>query len=122
MITIQDYSNEELDDLSSEDLKTEIWGQVEERLNAFIEMQDEQVVSNYFKRLILFLLDTSWQEHMVILDDLKQGINLKAYAQVDPLIAFQMESFDLFEDMMNYINEETLRMFYRLQTNVLMQK
>ena len=85
-------------------------------------MQDEQVVSNYFKRLILFLLDTSWQEHMVILDDLKQGINLKAYAQVDPLIAFQMESFDLFEDMMNYINEETLRMFYRLQTNVLMQK
>ena len=93
-----------------------------EKFDKVVSLQERQFVSDYFKRLILYLLDTSWQEHMVIIDDLKQGINLKAYAQTDPLLAFQIESFDLFEEMMLYIKEEALRMFYRLQKSVLAQK
>ena len=121
MIVVKDYTLDELDNLKLEDLQEEFCSQVKEKFDKFVSIQDKMIVSDYFRRLVLFLLDTSWQDHMVLIDDLKQGINLKAYAQTDPLLAFKMESFELFDQMMNYIHEETLRIFYQWQLRALPQ-
>ena len=75
-------------------------------------------VEDYSKRLILFLLDTNWQEHMITLDELKQGVNLKAYGQVEPLQAFKTESFTAFNAMMNRIREEILTTFTNLHLQI----
>ena len=52
------------------------------------------------KSLLLQLLDQTWKDHLLSLDHLRQGINLRAYAQRDPLNEYKREAFELFEDML----------------------
>ncbi|EKC50953.1 protein containing SecA Wing and Scaffold domain protein, partial [human gut metagenome] len=49
-------------------------------------------------------------DHIDAMDDLKQGIHLRAYAQQDPVVAFRMESYDMFDEMTATIRENTVRM------------
>ena len=55
---------------------------------------------------------------MITLDELKQGVNLKAYGQVEPLQAFKTESFCAFNEMMNRIREEVLVTFMKLYIQI----
>ena len=110
-ITVKDYTDAELEGMKLSDISEDIIKQVMENFNELAATATSEFVEDYSKRLLLFLLDTSWQEHMVVLDELKKGIGLKAYGQVDPLQAFRTESFELFDDMMNYIREEVLKTF-----------
>ncbi len=52
------------------------------------------------KSLLLQLLDQTWKDHLLSLDHLRQGINLRAYAQRDPLNEYKREAFELFEGML----------------------
>jgi len=80
--------------------------------------QREQELGSLFqqvKRMILLqMIDVTWKEHLYDLDQLKKGITLRAYAQVDPLIEFQREAFDLFNDMMTRIREQTLEYLFKV--------
>jgi len=58
------------------------------------------------KRLLLDLLDHTWKEHLLQLDHLRQGINLRAYAQRDPLNEYKREAFELFETMLVVLREQ----------------
>ncbi|MGC6440090.1 MAG: preprotein translocase subunit SecA [Candidatus Puniceispirillaceae bacterium] len=57
------------------------------------------------KSLLLQVLDQSWKEHLLSLDQLRQGINLRAYAQKDPLNEYKRESFELFEGMLEKLRQ-----------------
>jgi preprotein translocase subunit SecA len=64
-----------------------------------------------FERMVLLRnVDTLWMDHIDAMDDLKQGIGLRAYAQQDPVVAFRMESYDMFDDMTATIRENTVHM------------
>ena len=64
-----------------------------------------------FERMVLLRnVDTLWMDHIDAMDDLKQGIGLRAYAQQDPVVAFRMESYDMFDEMTATIRENTVRM------------
>jgi preprotein translocase subunit SecA len=67
------------------------------------------------RRIILDRADTQWKDHLLTLDHLKEGINLRGYGQKDPLVEFKKEAFTLFEDMMARIDEETVRYLYLVQ-------
>ena len=110
-ITVKDYTDAELEGMKLSDISEDIIKQVMENFNELAATATSEFVEDYSKRLLLFLLDTSWQEHMVVLDELKKGSGLKAYGQVDPLQAFRTESFEMFDDMMNYIREDVLKTF-----------
>ena len=58
------------------------------------------------KQIFLFTLDSEWKDHLLSLDKLRHGINLRAYAQKDPLIEYKKDAFDLFENMMLRIEEQ----------------
>src|SRR6266436_921401 len=58
------------------------------------------------KSLLLQLLDQTWKDHLLSLDHLRQGINLRAYAQRDPLNEYKREAFDLFEEMLVYLRQQ----------------
>lgn len=60
-------------------------------------------------------LDFEWKEHLLNLDKLRSAINLRAYAQKDPLIEYKRESFDLFEDMIVRIDQKTLINFCHIK-------
>jgi preprotein translocase subunit SecA len=67
------------------------------------------------RRIVLDVVDNQWKDHLLTLDHLKEGINLRGYGQKDPLVEFKKEAFILFEDMMERINSETIRYLYLVQ-------
>jgi preprotein translocase subunit SecA len=117
-IQIKDYSDSELARLKVTDLITDLSTQIENNFEELSKTSSKDFVEDYSKRLLLFLLDGSWQEHMVSIDELKRGIGLRAYAQTDPLQAFKTESFELFDNMMNYIKDEVLKTFMGLYETI----
>ena len=117
-IQIKDYSDSELARLKVTDLITDLSTQIENNFEELAKTSSKDFVEDYSKRLLLFLLDGSWQEHMVSIDELKRGIGLRAYAQTDPLQAFKTESFELFDNMMNYIKDEVLKTFMGLYETI----
>lgn len=64
---------------------------------------------------MLRVLDQKWKEHLLNLDRLRQGVNLRAYAQKDPLNEYKVESFTLFDDMVHAIQEEYIALVCRLE-------
>jgi len=61
----------------------------------------------------LSLIDSHWTEHLRNLDEVKEGIGLRAYGQRDPLVEYKMEAFKLFAEMLETINEEVVSFVFR---------
>jgi preprotein translocase subunit SecA len=70
------------------------------------------------KSLLLQLLDQSWKDHLLQLDHLRQGINLRAYAQRDPLNEYKREAFQLFGDMLVGLRETVTRVLAHVELRV----
>jgi preprotein translocase subunit SecA len=70
------------------------------------------------ERLILLqTIDRKWIDHLHNMDALREGIGLRAYAQVSPLIEYQREGYDMFQATLDAIQEETVRLLYRVQVS-----
>jgi len=65
--------------------------------------------------VMLQVIDNQWKDHLLSMDELKQGIGNRAYGQKDPLVEYKKESYDLFTAMMDRIEDETVRYLYFLQ-------
>ena len=67
-----------------------------------------------FERVVLLsAIDRHWMDHIDAMDDLRDGIGLRAYGQRDPVQEYRMESYDMFNDMVHFIREETVRRLYQ---------
>jgi preprotein translocase subunit SecA len=64
---------------------------------------------------MLNVIDNQWKDHLLSMDELKQGIGNRAYGQKDPLVEYKKESFELFSAMMDRIEDETVRYLYFMQ-------
>jgi preprotein translocase subunit SecA len=70
----------------------------------------------YHERMIMLsVIDAQWKDHLLSMDHLKEGINLRGYGQHDPLVEYKRESYDMFEEMMQRFREETVRYLYLMQ-------
>ena len=70
----------------------------------------------YHERMIMLqIVDSHWKDHLLAMDHLKEGIGLRGYGQRDPLVEYKKESYELFEDLMGRIEEDTLRFLFLLQ-------
>ena len=67
------------------------------------------------RMIMLNVIDNQWKDHLLSMDHLKEGIGLRGYGQKDPLIEYKKESFDLFQDMMDRIEDETVRFLFFMQ-------
>lgn len=76
--------------------------------------EDKNDFSKSLKAVVLKTLDKKWKDHLLSLDHLRQGINLRAYAQKDPLNEYKIEAFNLFEEMIYAIKEESISLICRL--------
>ncbi len=65
--------------------------------------------------IMLNVIDNQWKDHLLSMDHLKEGIGLRGYGQKDPLLEYKKESFTLFQDMMDRIEDETIRYLFFLQ-------
>ena len=106
------FTDEEIAKKSVEELT----GLVKERA-VDIYNQKEAILGEPLMRelervMLLRVVDEYWMDHIDAMDDLKQGIRLRAYGQEDPVVAYKRESFEIFELMISAIQEETVRRIY----------
>jgi preprotein translocase subunit SecA len=67
------------------------------------------------RMVTLHLIDSKWMEHLRNMDDLREGIGLRAYAQKDPLLEYQFEGYQMFNEMINSTKQEVLQYLFRVQ-------
>ncbi len=81
--------------------------------------KEAEISSNIMRELerviMLRVVDEYWMDHIDAMDDLKQGIRLRAYAQSDPVVAYKQESLNMFEEMIAAIQGETVRRLFSVQ-------
>ena len=67
------------------------------------------------RMIMLNVIDNQWKDNLLSMDHLKEGIGLRGYGQKDPLIEYKKESFTMFQDMMDRIEDETIRFLFFMQ-------
>jgi preprotein translocase subunit SecA len=95
-------------------------GQIEEHVNEQVAAQydeKERMIGPETMRqaeriIMLNVVDNQWKDHLLSMDHLKEGIGLRGYGQKDPLIEYKKESFDMFQDMMDRIEDETIKFLF----------
>jgi preprotein translocase subunit SecA len=68
--------------------------------------------------LLLQIIDQRWREHLYDMDYLREGIHLRGFAQIEPLVAYKNEAFELFRDLMNSIWDDFARMIFHVEVTV----
>ncbi|MBW2635738.1 MAG: SEC-C domain-containing protein [Deltaproteobacteria bacterium] len=70
---------------------------------------------NLERYIMLQTVDNLWKDHLLSMDHMKEGIGLRGYAQQNPLLIYKKEGFEMFQDMIARIQEETLSILFRIQ-------
>jgi preprotein translocase subunit SecA len=78
----------------------------------------EELMRALERYLILQIIDQRWREHLYDMDYLREGIHLRGFAQIDPLVAYKNEAFELFADLMNTIWSDFARMIFHVEVEV----
>jgi preprotein translocase subunit SecA len=86
---------------------TEFYKRKEEKLGSELMAQIEKMV-------VLQIIDEKWKEHLREMDDLKEGIHLRAYGQKDPLVEYKTEAFRMFMELLEEVNSESVTMVFKL--------
>ena len=89
-----------------------------ERYEARQQSLGEELMGALERFLLLQIIDERWREHLFDMDYLREGIHLRGFAQIDPLVAYKNEAFSLFGDLMNSVWTDFARMIFNVQVTV----
>jgi preprotein translocase subunit SecA len=103
------------DTLNRQELGDAIFEKLKERYDAKEKLIGPEAMRYHERMMMLSVLDQQWKDHLLNMDHLKEGIGLRGYGQKDPLVEYKRESFDMFEDMMQRFQEDTVRYLYLMQ-------
>ena len=79
------------------------------------ETESKEVIREFEKRMLLYVIDDEWKEHLRQLDDLKQSVQNASYEQKDPLLIYKLESFGIFKRMLDSLNRRAIAILLRGQ-------
>ncbi len=106
------FSREDFEDLTKESLKE----QIIDIAHTIYENKENEIGSSNMRELerviLLRVVDQKWMDNIDNMDQLRQGIGLRAYGQRDPVVEYKFEGFEMFEEMIKNIQEDTLRIIY----------
>ncbi|MDX2082388.1 MAG: preprotein translocase subunit SecA [Rickettsiales bacterium] len=105
------------DGVSEKEILNFIEGNVRSIFSEKEKLCDAEIFHQVEKQIFLLTLDSEWKDHLLTLDKLRHGINLRAYAQKDPLIEYKRDAFNLFEEMMLRIEEQVVSRMAHVQIN-----
>jgi preprotein translocase subunit SecA len=88
------------------------------RYDAREQALGEELMGALERFLLLQIIDERWREHLFDMDYLREGIHLRGIAQIDPLVAYKNEAFNLFGDLMNSVWTDYARMIFNVEVNV----
>jgi preprotein translocase subunit SecA len=108
-------NTQELTQLSSSEIEEATYGQLVKKYEEKEEAIGADVMRETEGLIMLQVVDDQWKDHLLSMDHLKEGIGLRGYGQKDPLVEYKKESFLLFQQMMDRIEDETVRCLFFLQ-------
>ncbi|MDZ7662325.1 preprotein translocase subunit SecA [Thiohalophilus sp.] len=101
--------------LHEESLREKVLAEIEAAYAAKEESVGSEVMRQVEKAVMLQVLDGQWREHLAMMDQLRQGIHLRGYAQKNPKQEYKRESFQLFTEMLDRIKQEAITILSRLR-------
>jgi len=111
-----------LEDMSRDDVRNTLL----EKARAAYDKKEQELGSETMRELERFVMlktvDQKWMDHIDAMDQLREGIGLRAYGQRDPVIEYKIEGYDMFQEMISSIQEETLRYMFRVQVKAAPQR
>ncbi len=108
-------SDVKTEQISRHELGEEIFAKLTQIYEAKEKILGAATMRYHERMVMLSVIDGLWKDHLLSMDHLKEGINLRGYAQRDPLVEYKRESFELFEAMMLKFQEDTARFLFRMQ-------
>jgi preprotein translocase subunit SecA len=102
-------------DRSADEIRDALWAPVLKSYDDKEAIVGREVLQRVERDVMLQIVDTQWKDHLYSLDHLKEGIGLRGYGQRDPLVEYKKESFELFQDMRQRVDEETVKLLWRLR-------
>ena len=114
-----EFTTEKLNSMTKTDVADLLKAKANARYDAREQEYGSDVMREMERVMLLRSVDTNWMDHIDAMDQLRQGIGLRAYGQHDPVVEYRNESYDMFEAMTNTIREQTAKLVLsvRIKTN-----
>jgi preprotein translocase subunit SecA len=112
-MTLLNLTPEKFQQLGDNGLSDEIIRQVKENYSRKEEKYGQELIAQIERFAMLTVIDDKWKEHLREMDDLKEGINFRAYGQKDPLIEYKKDGFEMFVVMLEEISKEVISTVFK---------
>ncbi len=114
-----EFTTEKLNSMTKTDVADLLKAKANARYDAREQAYGNEIMREMERVMLLRSVDTNWMDHIDAMDQLRQGIGLRAYGQHDPVVEYRNESYDMFEAMTNTIREQTAKLVLsvRIKTN-----
>ena len=109
------YDETEMEKLEPGFVKDELTKKAMEQYEAREQAYGDKVMRELERVILLKNVDREWMDHIDAMEELQKGIRLRAYAQRDPVVEYRLEGFDMFDEMIATIRENTARMMLTVQ-------
>ena len=114
-LTDLDVDQKELDSLTQQAYTERLTEKAKELYEAKEQEVQPDRMREVERMILLRVVDNRWMDHIDIMDQMRQGIGLQAYAQKNPLDEYKFVAYDMFEELSQHIQEDTLRFLYRIR-------
>ncbi|MCK5005086.1 MAG: preprotein translocase subunit SecA, partial [Candidatus Aminicenantes bacterium] len=111
-INTSDALDEKISELPYYEIRDTILTAINNSYNSKEELIGSEHLREFERWIMLQIIDTQWKDHLLNIDHLKEGIGLRGYAQKDPLIEYKKESFGLFQELQDRIDDEVIRTLF----------
>ena len=101
--------------MNADQVEHAIWQKAKSNYEAKEKLAGDDSLRAYERYIMLNIIDSQWKDHLLSIDQVKQGIGLVGYGQKDPLVEYKKQSFDMFQDMLDRIDTNTTKALMHLE-------
>jgi preprotein translocase subunit SecA len=112
---VDEVDGRKLEDLTNHEIKNIVWPLIHKSYKDKEEVATADFLKHYERMIMLEVIDQQWKDHLLNVDHLKQGIGLVGYGQKDPLVEYKKITKQLFDSLIERIDEETIRILFHLK-------
>ena len=120
-LTSELMSTEEMEEYTRQELDERLHEIAHSEYQDRVDLLGEAMFSQLEKAIMLRVVDSKWMEHLDNMDMLREGIGLRAYGQKNPLVEYKFEAYDMFQHMIDTIQDETIMALYKIRAQLIQE-
>ncbi|MDU7210693.1 MAG: preprotein translocase subunit SecA [Veillonella sp.] len=120
-LTSELMSTEEMEEYTRQELDERLHEIAHSEYQNRVDLLGEAMFGQLEKAIMLRVVDSKWMEHLDNMDMLREGIGLRAYGQKNPLVEYKFEAYDMFQHMIESIQDETIMALYKIRAQLIQE-